>query len=78
MISSLMTEEDYQRLQKENPEFKELCEEHLRLKRETARLNKLKAPTIEENALLHDLKKQKLELKDRAMAMLEEFHALQM
>ena len=71
MNSSLQQNPSYDNLYNKNPEFKKLCDEHLSLKREAAKLGKSRFLSESETDKLHLIKKKKLVVKDQIQAMLD-------
>jgi uncharacterized protein YdcH (DUF465 family) len=70
METSLQKNPKYEILYRENEDFRELCDEHLELKREATELNKSKWLSEGENNRLHEIKIRKLEIKDLIEAMI--------
>ncbi len=64
-----------EKVKNENIEFKELYEEHTRLKLKVEELNKLKFLAPDQELEKKTIQKQKLKTKDRLVKILEEYEA---
>jgi uncharacterized protein YdcH (DUF465 family) len=72
METSLQENPKYDILYQENEDFRELCDEHMELKREASELSKSKWLAEEDNNRLHEIKIRKLEIKDLIEAMIND------
>jgi len=72
METSLQKNPKYDILYGENEDFRELCDEHMELKREAIELNKSKWLKEEDDSRLHEIKIRKLEIKDLIEAMIND------
>ncbi len=73
MQSSLQKDPRFSKVYEGNENFRVLNEEHLRLKREAADFNKAKYLTPEQSQRMYEIKKRKLEIKDRLELMMREY-----
>ena len=65
MESTIQSDPRYTKAYEKSEDFRLLCEEHIRLKREASEFNKAKYLTPEQNVRMHQIKKRKLEIKDK-------------
>ncbi|GMT42439.1 MAG: hypothetical protein IEMM0002_0850 [bacterium] len=70
MNSSLRNDPRYTRLFETNDDFRKLSDEHIQLKRESSEFNKAKYLNPEQMAKMHEIKKRKLEIKDKLESMM--------
>lgn len=72
MLSSLEQDPRFAHLYEHNSVFRQLMNEHKELKREVEKMKKAPYLGPDQENRMHVLKKQKLDIKDRLEAMLEE------
>lgn len=65
MNTSLQSDPRYVRLCETSDDFRTLCAEHIKLKQEVLEFNKAKHLNPEQLARMHEIKKRKLEIKDK-------------
>lgn len=65
MKTSLRNDPRYKQLCETNDEFRALSDEHIKLKQEVVEFNKAKHLNPEQLAKMHEVKKRKLEIKDK-------------
>lgn len=73
MQSSIQEDPRFLKAHEGSEDFRVLNEEHMRLKKEAAEFNKAKFLTPEDDHKMHEIKKRKLEVKDRLETLLQEF-----
>jgi len=71
MLTSLQKDPRFEHLFEHNAEFRELSEKHKGLQREADKLGKALYLSPGMELKIHEIKKRKLEIKDRLEAMLE-------
>ncbi len=72
METSLQKDPNFQALYDTDPEFRQLSEDHVKLKTEAADLSKAKYLSPDMMARLKEMKKRKLELKDKLLQKLHQ------
>ncbi len=72
MLSSIEKDPRFEHLYQHNDAFRQLTDEHKQLKREVVKLEKAFYLGPDMDSKMQTLKKQKLDIKDRMKAMLEE------
>jgi len=70
MKTSLRKDPRYTQLCETNDEFRALSAEHIKLKQEVVGFNKAKHPNPEQLAKMHEIKRRKLEIKDKLESMM--------
>ena len=73
MQSSIQEDPRFLKAHEGSEGFRVLNEEHMRLKKETADFNKAKFLTSEDEQKMHEIKKRKLEVKDKMEQLMQEF-----
>lgn len=74
MQSSIQKDPRFLKAHEGSEDFRGLSEEHMRLKKEAADFNKAKFLTSEDEQKMHDIKKRKLEIKDKMEQLMQEFN----
>ena len=73
MQSSIQNDPRFSKTHEGSEDFRALNEEHMRLKKEAAEFNKAKFLTPEDDKKMHEIKKRKLEIKDKLETLMQEF-----
>ena len=73
MQSSIQNDPRFSKAFDGSEDFRVLNEEHMRLKKEAAEFNKAKFLTPEDDQKMHEIKKRKLEIKDKLETLMQEF-----
>jgi uncharacterized protein YdcH (DUF465 family) len=73
MQSSIQKDPRFSKAYEVSEDFRILSDEHIRLKREAAEFNKAKYLSPELNMRMHEIKKRKLEIKDKLESMMREY-----
>lgn len=73
MQSSIQKDPRFLKAHEGSEEFRDLSDEHMRLKKEAADFNKAKFLAPEDEQKMHEIKKRKLEIKDKLEQLMQEF-----
>jgi len=73
MESTIQSDPRYTRAYEKSEDFRLLSEEHIRLKREASEFNKAKYLSPEQNIRMQEIKKRKLEIKDKLESMMRHY-----
>ncbi|MFQ5433113.1 MAG: DUF465 domain-containing protein [Nitrospinota bacterium] len=73
MESTIQSDPRFSKAYEKSEDFRLLSEEHIRLKREASEFNRAKYLTPEQEARMHQIKKRKLEIKDKLESIMRHY-----
>lgn len=73
MESTIQNDPRYTKAYEGSEDFRVLSEEHVRLKKEASEFNKAKFLSSEQETRMHEIKKRKLEIKDKLESMMSQY-----
>lgn len=73
MKSSIKNDPRFSKAYEGSDDFRLLSDEHMHLKKEASEFNKAKYLAPEQEARMHEIKKRKLEIKDKLESIMEQY-----
>ncbi len=73
MESTIQNDPRYSKAYEKSEDFRLLSEEHIRLKREASEFNKAKYLSPDQDIRMHQIKKRKLEIKDKLESIMRNY-----